>query len=73
MSMESVNPATGEVLRKFEEMSPQKVSATIEEVDRAFASWRVTSFGERAKYMRAAGAFLRKKRDEYAFMAETLR
>jgi succinate-semialdehyde dehydrogenase/glutarate-semialdehyde dehydrogenase len=66
MSIESVNPTTGEVLKRYDEMTPEEIAATIEEVDRAFTSWRTTSFGERAKHMRAAGRILREKRDEYA-------
>ena len=47
MSVESINPTTGEILKKYDEMTPEEIAATIEEVDRAFTSWRTTSFGER--------------------------
>ena len=66
MSMESINPATGEILKRYDEMTPETIAATVEEVDRAFTSWRSTSFGQRAKFMRAAAYVLRKRRDEYA-------
>jgi len=66
VSVESINPTTGEILRKYEEMTPEEVDATIEAADRAFASWRKTSFGERAEPMRAAGRIVREKTDEYA-------
>jgi len=71
--MESVNPATGEILKRYDEMTPEKIAATVEEVDRAYTSWRTTSFGERAKHMRAAATILRRRREEYArLMAEEM-
>jgi succinate-semialdehyde dehydrogenase/glutarate-semialdehyde dehydrogenase len=66
MSVESINPTTGEILKKYDEMTPEEIAATIEAADRAFASWRKTSFDERARQMRAAGRILREKTDEYA-------
>ena len=73
MGMDSVNPATGEILKRYDEMTPEKIAATVEEVDRAYTSWRTTSFGERAKHMRAAATILRRRREEYArLMAEEM-
>jgi succinate-semialdehyde dehydrogenase/glutarate-semialdehyde dehydrogenase len=66
MSVESINPTTGEILKEYDEMTPEEIAATIEKADRAFASWRKTSFGERAEQMRAAGRVVREKTDEYA-------
>ena len=66
MSVESIDPTTGEILKKYDEMTPEEIAATIEKADRAFTSWRTTSFGERAERMRAAGRILREKTDEYA-------
>jgi succinate-semialdehyde dehydrogenase/glutarate-semialdehyde dehydrogenase len=66
MSVESINPTTGEILKEYDEMTPEEIAATIERADRAFASWRTTSFDERARQMRAAGQVLREKTDEYA-------
>jgi succinate-semialdehyde dehydrogenase/glutarate-semialdehyde dehydrogenase len=66
MSVESIDPTTGEILKKYDEMTPEEIAATIEKADRAFASWRTTSFDERARQMRAAGQVLREKTDEYA-------
>jgi succinate-semialdehyde dehydrogenase/glutarate-semialdehyde dehydrogenase len=66
MSVESINPTTGEILKKYDEMTPEEIAATIEKADRAFASWRKTSFGERAERMRVAGRIVREKTDEYA-------
>ena len=52
MTIESVNPVSGEILKRYDELTPGEIAATIEEVDRAFASWRTTSFDERARHMR---------------------
>jgi succinate-semialdehyde dehydrogenase/glutarate-semialdehyde dehydrogenase len=66
MSVESIDPTTGKILKKYDEMTPEEIAATIEKADRAFTSWRTTSFGERAERMRAAGRIVREKTDEYA-------
>ena len=73
MSLESIDPTTGEILKEYDEMTPEGVAATIEKADRAFVSWRKTSFGERAELMRTAGRIVREKTDEYArLMAEEM-
>ena len=47
--MESINPATGEVIRQYEEMTPEQVNEVLEKVDLAFQSWRTTSFSATAE------------------------
>ena len=66
MSIESVNPTTGEVIKRYDEMTQETVAVTIDEVDLAFASWRAKSFAKRANRMEAAGEILRRREDEYA-------
>jgi succinate-semialdehyde dehydrogenase/glutarate-semialdehyde dehydrogenase len=66
MALESINPATGELLEVFDEWSPAKTKGVIEEVDVAWQSWRKTPFALRAELMRAAAAVLRAGSDEYA-------
>src|SRR5512134_3758027 len=66
MALESINPATGELLEKFEEWS---VDLTHEAIARAHATWldwRQTDFPERAALMHRAARVLRDNRDEYA-------
>jgi len=65
MAIQSINPATGEILKSFEEWEEGEVTSTLREVDRAFQTWRKTSFGERAVLMKKAAEVLRENREEY--------
>ncbi len=66
MALESINPATGELLETFEEWSQEKTAGVIDEVNRAWLAWRETSFSHRSKLMKAAAAVLRQNAGEYA-------
>ena len=66
MAMESINPATGELLETFEEWTAEKTAAVIDDVDAAWQQWRLTSFAERTRLMKAAAVVLRQNADEYA-------
>ncbi len=65
MAIQSINPATGEVLESFEEWEEGQVISTLQEVDHAFHAWRKTSFGERAALMKKAAEVLRANQEEY--------
>ncbi|MBN1586115.1 MAG: NAD-dependent succinate-semialdehyde dehydrogenase [Candidatus Omnitrophica bacterium] len=69
MPLEVLNPATGEKLESFEEISPEKVRAAIETADAAFQSWRRVPFEQRAIPMRKAAAVLRARAEDLAQMA----
>ena len=66
MAIESVNPATGDVVERFEPMSPATLERLIEDVHGAFLEWRGRSFQDRAVPMRAAARLLRERREKYA-------
>jgi len=66
MSIESINPATGELILKYEEMSPGKVSEIIRDVHQAFLNWKQTGFAQRAEKMKKAAQILRDNTEEYA-------
>jgi succinate-semialdehyde dehydrogenase/glutarate-semialdehyde dehydrogenase len=66
MAIESVNPATGEVVEKFEAMTGAALERLIEGTHGAFLEWRGTSFDARATPMRAAARLLRERREQYA-------
>lgn len=69
----SVNPATGEPIREYPEISPQKTSQIIEQVHTAFLSWRKSDFATRADLMRRAAQTLRDHAATYArLMAEEM-
>lgn len=64
--LESINPATGEVLARFPAATPDEVETAVAEADAAQRAWRLTSFDERAEAMRRLAAHLRGRRDHYA-------
>jgi len=66
MAIESVNPATGELIKTYEEMTPPVVVATIAATHAAWRAWRKTSFTERARPMKKAAAILRERKGEFA-------
>ncbi|RAK69732.1 NAD-dependent succinate-semialdehyde dehydrogenase [Hymenobacter edaphi] len=66
MPIESYNPYTGRVLRRFRPFAWSKVERILAGSHRAAAQWRLTSFAERARLMRRAAALLRERADELA-------
>ena len=59
MSIQTINPATGDVLKTFDPTSAAEVERCVARAHAAFAEWRCVSFGERAQRMRAAAGALR--------------
>jgi succinate-semialdehyde dehydrogenase/glutarate-semialdehyde dehydrogenase len=66
MSIQSVNPATGEVLETLEETSKTQMEQALARAHAAFLEWRTRPFAERARLMRAAAKELRASKAEYA-------
>ena len=66
MAIESINPATGERLNTYEEMSQAAVDDIISKTHEAFLAWRRTSFDERARRVRGAAQVLRTKAEAYS-------
>lgn len=66
MSFKSINPATEEPIRAFEEITDEEVEQAIADADSAFRQWRLTPFSERSSRMSKAGDLLDQRRDELA-------
>ena len=66
MAIESINPATGEILERFAEWSAEETLGVIEDVHHAWLAWRQASFAARAGLMKRAAAELVGNREEYA-------
>ncbi len=66
--IKAVNPATGEVIRKYEEMTAEEVAVVITESHEAFSGWRKTSFAKRSEVMRKAAQVLQDHSHEYAML-----
>ena len=65
MTLRSVNPATGNTLQSFVEMTEDEVNAIIESVHGAFNGWRKTSFSFRAERMKEVAHLLRARKEEF--------
>ncbi len=65
-TMTSVNPANGEVLGRFDEISDAELEARLARAAQTFRAWRRRSFAERAGLMRAAADVLEKRKDHWA-------
>ncbi|MGH2543291.1 MAG: aldehyde dehydrogenase family protein, partial [Ardenticatenaceae bacterium] len=66
MSIKSINPATGEVIERYEEMPSEEVDSILRQVDETWETWRRTPLEERAAPMRQAATTLRDRSQEYA-------
>jgi succinate-semialdehyde dehydrogenase/glutarate-semialdehyde dehydrogenase len=62
----TVNPATGEPGRSYEETSLDEALEAARAAHQAYLKWRGSSFGERSEAMRKAADMLRARRDEFA-------
>ncbi|MFQ6606791.1 MAG: NAD-dependent succinate-semialdehyde dehydrogenase [Fidelibacterota bacterium] len=73
MALVSINPATGEKLRTYEELTWEAVGTTLTQAQEAFLAWRETSFDTRTEKLNQAAAVLRKERETYGrLMAEEM-
>src|SRR5258705_745769 len=66
MSLQSVNPATGEVLETFTPTSSRELDGIVAQSHAAFLEWRTVPFKVRAERMRQAAQILRRRRAEFA-------
>ena len=66
MSIQSINPATGEVLETFEETSHQQLDRTLAAAHATFLGWRAVPFAQRTQRMHEAARLLRTRKAEYA-------
>jgi acyl-CoA reductase-like NAD-dependent aldehyde dehydrogenase len=66
MAIESINPATEEVLASFEEHGEQQLDDALERAAETFRQWRLRPFTERAQLMHAAARTIRSDADRLA-------
>src|SRR6266699_6018999 len=66
MSLQSVNPASGEVLETFTPTSSRELDGIVAQSHAAFLEWRTVPFKVRAERMRQAAQILRRRRAEFA-------
>jgi succinate-semialdehyde dehydrogenase/glutarate-semialdehyde dehydrogenase len=66
MKITSVNPATGESIKSYQEFTPEQTLVAINRANEAWGKWRMTSFAHRAELMKQAGEILRRRKDDLA-------
>jgi succinate-semialdehyde dehydrogenase / glutarate-semialdehyde dehydrogenase len=59
----SVNPATGETLKTFEALTSAQLEDKLARAERAWRTYRRTSFADRARWLSAAGDILEAEKD----------
>ena len=68
MTIDAINPMTGDVIARHEEMTPAAVEGIIAKTHDAFLAWRRVSFADRVRPMRKAAEILRANAHEYAHL-----
>jgi succinate-semialdehyde dehydrogenase / glutarate-semialdehyde dehydrogenase len=71
MAIATVNPATGETLKTYDEISDAEVERCLAAAAKAHASYRLTDFGARAAWMRRAASILDDEAGQIAAMMTT--
>ncbi|HLX55977.1 MAG TPA: NAD-dependent succinate-semialdehyde dehydrogenase [Ktedonobacteraceae bacterium] len=69
MSIQSINPATEEVLKTFEPFSAAQIEQALSEARQAFLHWRDTSFAERGALFHKLATYLRDHKEELGRLA----
>jgi succinate-semialdehyde dehydrogenase/glutarate-semialdehyde dehydrogenase len=71
MAIATINPATGETLKTFEQLSDREIDRKLQIAAEAFSKYRKTSFAERAQMMQRAAEILEQKKETFARMMTT--
>lgn len=69
MAIETVNPATGELVRSFEPLSDDELNRKLQRATEAFRDYRRTSFAQRAAMLHRAAEILDDEADELGRLA----
>jgi len=69
MTIQSINPATEEMIETFELFSDAQIDQALTQAHHAFLHWRETSFAERSLLMRRVASSLREHKVELARVA----
>ncbi len=66
MTIDNINPATGERISTYEEQSTEEVERALSQSEEVFSSWKQRSIESREKRIEAAGEVLRNNNRKYA-------
>src|SRR5687767_10446607 len=68
MPIATINPATGETIKTFEELDSHQLEVKLERAAETFRSYRKTSFADRAEWMVRAAEILETGKNDFARM-----
>jgi succinate-semialdehyde dehydrogenase/glutarate-semialdehyde dehydrogenase len=71
MAIQTINPATGAVLKTFDPLSAEEIDAKLARAAATFATYRRTTFAERARLMQGAADLLDAELDDIAVTMTT--
>jgi succinate-semialdehyde dehydrogenase/glutarate-semialdehyde dehydrogenase len=66
--MQSINPATGKIIKEYKELTPPQVEKQITKTDQAFSNWQSSTLDSRSKLMNQAAHVLRSRKDQLALL-----
>jgi len=66
MAIETINPATEKVIKKFKPFSNKEIAGIITDVNNTYSEWKKTSFYKRKTLMLKAVKILRNDKNKYA-------
>jgi len=66
MAIATINPATGECVKKFESLTDRQIDEKIARAAATFAEYRKVPFAERARLMVRAGEILDREKQDFA-------
>jgi len=66
MSIESINPATGEVIESFEPFTQEQIDAALDRAQQAFSTWRTADYDTRATLVLKIAETLRAQKERLA-------
>jgi succinate-semialdehyde dehydrogenase/glutarate-semialdehyde dehydrogenase len=71
MDITAINPATGQPVKVYREMTLEDTASAIAQAHEAWLAWRATTFAERSGLMKKAAAILRNRKDELSRLMAT--
>jgi acyl-CoA reductase-like NAD-dependent aldehyde dehydrogenase len=69
MSIQTINPTSGEVLETFEPFNREQINEALDDVRQGFLFWRTNTFAERAKHLHSVASHLRERKKALARIA----
>jgi succinate-semialdehyde dehydrogenase/glutarate-semialdehyde dehydrogenase len=71
MSLKSVNPYTGKIIKTYPQTSTRDIERILHQASEGFKLWQKTPPKERADKLKTAGNILRKRKEEFARLIST--